>query len=82
MGTLPEGGECLYSKKRFADQQITSSLRPVEAVTAIGETCRKMGFSEITRLQELEDEISKLKRLVAELALNKTLLCNIPRKGR
>ncbi len=33
-----------------------------------------MGVSEIRRLKQLEDENSKLKRLVADLTLDKTML--------
>jgi hypothetical protein len=35
-----------------------------------------MGVSEIRRLKQLEEENSKLKRLVADLALDKTMLQN------
>ena len=39
-----------------------------------------MGGSEIRRLKQLEDENSKLKRLVADLTLDKTMLQDALRK--
>ena len=39
-----------------------------------------MGISEIRRLRQLEDENTKLKRLVADLTLDKTMLQDVPRK--
>ena len=40
-----------------------------------------MGVSEIHRLKQLEDENGKLKRPVADLTLDKTMLQDAPRKG-
>lgn len=42
--------------------------------------CAEMGVSEIRRLKQLEDENGKLKRLVADLTLDKTLLQGALRK--
>lgn len=39
-----------------------------------------MGVSEIRRLKQLEDENTKLKRLVADLTLDKTMLQDVLRK--
>ena len=39
-----------------------------------------MGVSEIRRLKQLEDENTKLKRLVADLTLDKTMLQDALRK--
>ena len=39
-----------------------------------------MGVSEIRRLEQLEDENTKLKRLVADLTLDKTMLQDALRK--
>jgi putative transposase len=39
-----------------------------------------MGISEIRRLKQLEDENTKLKRLVADLTLDKTMLQDVLRK--
>ena len=40
-----------------------------------------MGVSEIRRLKQLEDEKSKLKRLVADLTLDQTMLRDALRKN-
>jgi len=39
-----------------------------------------MGVAEILRLKQLEDENAKLKRLVADLTLDKTMLLDVLRK--
>lgn len=39
-----------------------------------------MGVAEIRRLKQLEDETTKLKRLVADLSLDKTMLEDALRK--
>jgi putative transposase len=39
-----------------------------------------MGVSEIRRLKQLEEENAKLKRLVADLTLDKSMLQDAPRK--
>jgi putative transposase len=39
-----------------------------------------MGVAEIRRLKQLEDENTKLKRLVADLTLDKTMLQDVLRK--
>ena len=39
-----------------------------------------MGVAEVRRLKQLEDEIAKLKRLVAELSLDKAILQDVLRK--
>ena len=67
-------------KKRFSDEQIAFALRQAEGGTAVGEICRKMGVAEIRRLKQLEDENAKLKRLVADLTLGKTMLQDVLRK--
>ncbi len=40
-----------------------------------------MGISEIRRLKQLEDKNTKLKRLVADLTLDKTMLQDVLRKN-
>ena len=40
-----------------------------------------MGTVEIRRLKQLEEENTKLKRLVADLSLDKTMLQDVPRKS-
>ena len=42
--------------------------------------CAGMGVPEIRRLKQLEEENGKLKRLVADLTLDKTLLQDVLRK--
>ena len=39
-----------------------------------------MGVAEIRRLKQLEEENTKLKRLVADLTLDKTMLQDVPRR--
>ena len=39
-----------------------------------------MGTVEIRRLKQLEEENAKLKRLVADLSLDKTMMQDVPRK--
>ena len=39
-----------------------------------------MGLTEIRRLEQLEEENSKLKRLVADLSLDKAILQDVLRK--
>ncbi len=41
-----------------------------------------MGVSEIRRLKQLEEENAKLKRLVADLSLDKTMLQGCPCKKK
>jgi putative transposase len=40
----------------------------------------QLGASELRRLRKLEDENGRLKRLVAELMLDKQMLSEVPRK--
>ena len=41
-----------------------------------------MGVSEIRRLKQLEDENSKLKRLVADLTLDRSMLQDVMKRKR
>lgn len=41
-----------------------------------------MGVSEIRRLKQLEDENSKLKRLVADLTLDRSMLQDVLKRKR
>ncbi len=76
-------------KKRFSEEQMASALRRAESGTPAGEICRKMGVAdatfyrwkkvyagmgilEIRRLKQLEN--AQLKRLVADLTLDKSML--------
>jgi hypothetical protein len=48
-------------------------LLQAETGTSVQEICRKMGVVEIRRLKQLEEENAKLKPLVADLTLDKTM---------
>ena len=83
-------------KSRFCEQQIAYILRQAEEGTSVEEVCREAGISEATyfswrkygglmpsemkRLKQLEEENTKLKRLVADLSLDKTMLQDVLRK--
>jgi putative transposase len=41
------------------------------------ETVRRYGVAEIRRLKQLEDENARLKKLVADLTLDKTMLQDV-----
>jgi putative transposase len=69
---------------KFSETQIAYILRQAEEGTAIGEVCRTAGFSEVTfynwrktygRL--LASEMKRLKKLVADLSLNKAMLQDV-----
>jgi putative transposase len=66
-------------KKKFTEAQIVFALRQAESGTPIAEIIRKMeyagmGVAELRRLKQLEDENRRLKRLVADLTLDKQML--------
>jgi putative transposase len=77
-------------KSKFTDDQIAFALKQTELGITVAEVCRKMGISDATfyewrtkyglgpselrRLKQLEEENSKLKRLVADLSLDKAML--------
>ena len=44
------------------------------------ESVRRQGVTEIRRLKQLEDENAKLKRVVADLTLDKAMLQDVLRK--
>ena len=84
-------------QKRYTDEQIAFALRQAESGTAVAEICRKLGISEptfyrwkkqfagmgtveIRQLKQLEEK-AKLKRLVADLSLDKTMLQDVLRKN-
>jgi putative transposase len=72
------------------EEQVAYALRQVESGAPVLEVCRKLGISEQTfyrwkkfagmgvaglcRLRQLEDEYCQLKRLVADLSLDKHML--------
>jgi len=65
---------------KFTDEQIAMALRQAETGTPVGEICRKLGVSELRELRQLRDENRKLKGLVADLSLDKTILHEALRK--
>jgi putative transposase len=83
-------------KTRFTDSQIAFILRQAEEGTSVEEVCRKAGISsqtyyrwrqkygglmpsEMKRLK-LEEENQRLRRLVADLALDKEMLQDVIRR--
>ena len=65
-------------RSRFTDEQIAYALRQVDGGTAVADVCRQMGISEATFYVWKEN--AKLKRLVADLSLDKHILAEIVRK--
>jgi len=80
-------------KKRFSVEQITAVLQQVAGGVPVGDVCRQVGISEQTfyrwkneydgmlpseaRELKLRDEHTKLKRLVADLSLDKVMLQDV-----
>ncbi len=78
---------------KFSEAQIAFVLKQAEDGSAVAEVCRKAGISEATfynrrkkyaglrsemkRLRQLEEENSKLKRIVADLSLDKAMLQDV-----
>ena len=79
-------------RSRFTEEQIIGVLREQEAGMKVAEVCRKHGVSEPTskfggmsvsdakRLKQLEEENSKLKKLVADLSLDKAMLQDVVKR--
>jgi putative transposase len=82
--------------KRFTEEQITYALRQAEGGTPVVDVCRqlgvseasylwkkkygKLGMTEIREMCQLRDENARLKRLFAELTLDKHILGEVVRK--
>ncbi|PKF48916.1 hypothetical protein AT251_22680 [Enterovibrio nigricans] len=80
-------------KTKYTEQQIAFALRQAETGTSVAEVCRKVGISEATFynwkkydglgafelrcLKQLEGEIQRFKRFVADLSLDKQMLQDI-----
>jgi putative transposase len=78
---------------KFSEAQIAFVLKQAEDGTAVAEVCRKAGISQATyfnwkkyaglmpsemkRLRQLEEENAKLKRIVADLSLDKAMLQDV-----
>lgn len=83
-------------KSRFTDEQIAFALKQQELSTPVEEICRiaqatffnwkkrfaGLGASELRRLRQLEDENTKLKKLVADLSLDKIMLQDVVKRSR
>ena len=66
--------------KRYSTEQIIGILKEAEAGMPVKELCRKYGVSEAQRLKELESENNRLKKLVADQALDIQMLKEINSK--
>jgi putative transposase len=80
-------------RSKFTEAQIAFILRQGKEGTAVGEISRKAGISEarrkkygglmpseIKRLRQLEEENGELKKIVADLALDKEMLQDVIRR--
>ena len=83
-------------KSKFTEQQIAFILKQADDVVSVEDTCRKAGISiqiyyrwrqkyelmpsEMKRLRQLEEENTRLKRLVANLSLDKEMLQDVIRR--
>ena len=84
------------NRSRFSEEQIAYALRLAESGTPVVDVCRQIGVSEATyytwkkfgdlgvtelkRLRMLEDENARLKRIVADLTLDKQILQEVVQK--
>jgi len=74
-------------KSRFSEQQIAFVLRQAEEGTPIAEVCRKAGISEASFYSWrkkygglMPSEMKRLKKLVADLSLDKEMLQDVIRR--
>lgn len=83
-------------KSKFSEAQIVYAIRENESGTKVAEITRRLGISQATfftwkkygdmgvtelkRLRALEDENAQLKKLVADLSLDKQMLQDILKK--
>jgi putative transposase len=84
------------AKKGHSEEQILRALRQAESGTTVKEICREhgisttfyiwkkkyagLGLSELRELRQLREENGKLKRLVADLSLDRHILQEIVQK--
>lgn len=80
-------------RKRFSVEQIVGVLKQTEVAVPVAELVRRVGISgqtlyrwkkcrgletdQLRQLKQLQDENGRLKRLVAELTLDKTMLQDV-----
>ena len=92
MNTSLSGG-CADEKSRFTEEQIVFALKQAELGTSVPEVCRKLGISDATftsgekiwrdfpselkHMRQLEEENLRLKKLVADLSLDKAMLQDV-----
>ncbi|GGJ19915.1 transposase [Neoroseomonas lacus] len=74
-------------RKRYSEEQIAYVLRQAESGTAVEDICRKLGVSEPTFYRWKKQfagmgvvETRRLKRLVADLTLDKSMLQDVLRR--
>ena len=81
-------------QRGHTEEQILAALRHAEGGTTVVEVCRQvgiteqtwkrkyagLGLSELRELRQLREENTKLKRLVADLSLDRHMLLEIVRK--
>lgn len=79
---------------KFTEEQVAYALRLSESGTPIADVCRQMGISEATfyvwrkkyadlgvaELRQLTEENARLKRIVADLTLDKQILQEVIKK--
>jgi len=84
-------------RSKFSEERVAYALRQAASGTPVGDVCRQgfseatfyawkkkyahLGVSELRRLRQLEDENGRLKRLVADLTLDKHMLSEALRKN-
>ena len=95
-GLLGERGRHEGVEEGHTEEQILRALRQAESGTKVADICREHGLSEtyyvwkkkysglgleeLRELRQLREENSKLKRLVADLSLDRHMLQEIVRK--
>ena len=68
-------------RSRFSEEQITRMIREHEAGVRAADICRKHGISDAKRLKSLQEENSKLKRLLADAMLDNAALKDLATKN-